>query len=158
MEVKILLIVVQFLLSLSTEVDCECSGGWISHGSSCYLFVHQNRHWTAAEDYCRNFHAYLTNIGDYFENQFLRTHVNLYGNGADFWVGATDAMVEGGWRWMPGFDPIGYDDWYPGQPNDDYNQDCMQLCHEFHYHWDDDHCEESKPFICEKSIPGEVIG
>ena len=53
---------------------------------------------------------------------------------------------------MPGFDPIGYDDWFPGQPNNDGGeQDCMQLYGNYHYHWDDNECEKTNPFICEKS-------
>jgi hypothetical protein len=69
---------------------------------------------------------------------------------ADFWIGATDLKAEGNWTWMPSVDKIEFTDWYPGQPNNDQDQNCMQLYHAYLYHWDDDHCNEHKSFICEK--------
>ncbi|XP_062574145.1 C-type lectin domain family 17, member A-like [Saccostrea cucullata] len=126
MEGNRFLILTILAVFLTTEVHCECPEGWFPYEASCYLFYQQGKEWTAAEDFCRNLSSYLTNINDESENQFLKKQLNLHGNTADFWVGATDAISEGGWRWMPGFDPIGYNDWMPGQPNDDHDQDCMQ--------------------------------
>ncbi|XP_048738440.1 perlucin-like protein isoform X2 [Ostrea edulis] len=147
---------VTFLILLQ-GVTSECPLGWVFHGSSCYLFVYHHKDWTAAEDDCKSQNSYLVNIGDGAENEFLRTVLHVQENEEDFWIGATDAIVEGGWRWMPHFDKIDYNDWIPGQPNDNHNQDCMQLYHAVQYHWDDDHCEEQKYFICEKENPSEEL-
>ncbi|XP_062613155.1 perlucin-like protein isoform X2 [Saccostrea cucullata] len=127
-----------------------CPDGWLSFKSSCYVLIHQKKHWAAAQDFCLGQNGYLANIGDASENQFLREQLQLHGNQEDFWVGATDAMVEGDWRWLPKLDYVVFSDWARGEPNNQGDQDCVDLEYGRQYQWDDDRCNNFRSFICER--------
>lgn len=69
---------------------------------------------------------------------------------ADFWIGLTDDSLEGQWEWLPSAETSGFTDWAPGQPDNGHNEDCAVLSHHSDYHWNDDQCDNSHYFICEK--------
>lgn len=68
-----------------------------------------------------------------------------------FWIGGTDAVVEGEWIWITSQAKFSYDDWADDFP-DDYedNEDCAHLWSGVNYSWNDSHCDERMNFICEK--------
>jgi hypothetical protein len=67
-----------------------------------------------------------------------------------FWVGGTDAIAEGKWVWMSTLDPLDYTGWFPGEPSNGVGAACMALAQHEQYHWNDEFCNRTYDFICEK--------
>lgn len=61
----------------------------------------------------------LVTINDAAENQFL---VNAFGSNESFWIGFTDAVQEGDWKWING-EPVTYVNWSVTEPNNVGNED-----------------------------------
>ena len=139
-----------------------CPSGWLTYNTSCYLFssVH-GMHYVEAEHYCIHHHdGHLVTIESAKENQFLRDYVSRL-KGEDYWIGLTDELIEGDWKWESTGNTAVYTDWYPGQPsNSGGDEDCASLLTGINYHWNDAPCNFNYRPLCEKSevIPVEVIG
>ncbi len=79
-----------------------------------------------------------------------------------WWLGGSDADVEGDWRWVnsdQSFDSTGFKNWAKGEPdngNGIIDQDCVTLQRvwesDVEYKWQDQRCEATVSFICEKRI------
>jgi C-type mannose receptor len=67
--------------------------------------------------------------------------------GGKYWIGLNDRVSEVSFVWASG-ETARYRNWYPGEPNDNGNQDCAQF-YGRDGTWDDDFCDESKRGICE---------
>ncbi|GLG96833.1 uncharacterized protein GBIM_03730 [Gryllus bimaculatus] len=106
-----------------------------------------------------------------------RAHSPGYRDDNAYWVGASDVMYEGDFRWSDGF-PFRYTNWFPGweqhkhfaqQPNDDGTSqlDCVELRRVFalpsagvrlahSFMWNDMHCQARNFFVCERPRVGEA--
>jgi hypothetical protein len=119
--------------------------------------------WPAARDYCLALGGHLVTVGSASENTFVH---NLFANG---WLGATDEIEQGVWRWVTG-EPWDFSNWSPGEPNNCCPpQYCGgDGCTPEHYlsFWGDPHGEDQwndvpdgkRPFVCERenSLPKKV--
>lgn len=76
--------------------------------------------WTDARQACANMGGYLVTVTTLAENNFL---FNLWPNG---WIGLTDEVVEGQWRWVTG-EPFTWANWNSGEPNNAGNEDYIQF-------------------------------
>ena len=76
--------------------------------------------WTDARTACANMGGYLVTVTTLAENNFL---FNLWPNG---WIGLTDEVVEGQWRWVTG-EPFSWSNWNGGEPNNSNNEDYIQF-------------------------------
>lgn len=76
--------------------------------------------WTAARQACANMGGYLVTVTSAAENNFI---FNLWPSG---WIGLTDEVVEGQWRWVTG-EPYSWTNWNPGEPNNAGNEDYVQF-------------------------------
>ncbi|KAJ8317752.1 hypothetical protein KUTeg_005656 [Tegillarca granosa] len=65
----------------------------------------------------------------------------------NIWIDGNDAAREGTWLYWTG-EPLGFSDWYPGQPNH-RDADCLEMYRSFDYRWDDYACSGRRFFICE---------
>jgi hypothetical protein len=63
-----------------------------------------------------------------------------------------DEDVEGLWEWAGSGKKLTYADWYPGEPNNIYQnkENCLILYNGEKYHWNDFPCWVAQHFICEK--------
>ena len=97
----------------------------------------------------------LAKIESADESQFLKTHI-LASTIDLYWIGLSDSLNEGEWKWTDGTELSGYTNWESNQPNNYNNQDCGAIIEGWrwwHYYdatWFDDSCSEAKGFICEK--------
>ncbi|XP_048727628.2 asialoglycoprotein receptor 1-like [Ostrea edulis] len=151
-----------FLLLITCEVvaiyAAQCPSGWVQGASSCYLFVTSSReHWTLSSYHCSLHGASLVKIQSATENNFLRMHLIDMGIHSDFWIGLSDDSREGQWKWLPSGETSWFTDWAPGQPDNGHNEDCAVLFHQANYHWNDDQCDRSFYFICEKEGGGHSV-
>jgi hypothetical protein len=76
--------------------------------------------WTDARQACANMGGYLVTVTTPAENNFI---FNLWPNG---WIGLTDEVVEGQWRWVTG-EPYTWSNWNSGEPNNAGNEDYTQF-------------------------------
>ena len=76
--------------------------------------------WTDARQACANMGGYLVTVTTLAENNFI---FNLWPNG---WIGLTDEVVEGQWRWVTG-EPYTWGNWNSGEPNNAGNEDYIQF-------------------------------
>ena len=60
-----------------------------------------------------------------------------------YWIGLSDAQVEGKWIWQHSFSPLGnYTSWNKGEPNGAEKEDCVVQCHDGgNWGWLDVACE-----------------
>lgn len=76
--------------------------------------------WTDARQACINMGGHLVTITSAAENNFV---FNTWPSG---WIGFTDEVVEGQWRWVTG-EPVSYTNWNGGEPNNVGNEDYAQF-------------------------------
>jgi hypothetical protein len=76
--------------------------------------------WTNAKQACINMGGHLVTSTTLAENNFL---FGLWPNG---WIGLTDEVVEGTWRWVTG-EPFTWANWNGGEPNNSNNEDYIQF-------------------------------
>lgn len=76
--------------------------------------------WTNARQACLNMGGHLVTVTSPAENNFI---FNLWPNG---WIGLTDEVVEGQWRWVTG-EPFSWSNWNGGEPNNSGNEDYIQF-------------------------------
>jgi len=76
--------------------------------------------WTAAKQACLNMGGHLVTVTTAAENTFI---FNLWPNG---WIGLTDEVVEGQWRWVTG-ETFSWANWNGGEPNNSNNEDYIQF-------------------------------
>ncbi len=111
--------------------------------------------------------GYLANITSQEENDFISGRL-----ASDGWFGASDAEVEGTWKWLDGPEAgttfwIGnfsgsaqdgaYQNWHSGEPNQAGNEDCS----EFYANgsgWNDLSCSGSvNSYVVEYGAPGNLV-
>nr|XP_022290815.1 perlucin-like [Crassostrea virginica] len=154
------LLVALLFCSIVATASGACPEGWHQFSTSCYAFIDaQPLGWTEAVRYCSTLHAKLVEIGSSAENNFLKNHVRSLHKNESYWIGFTDALVEGKFIWQTTQDDAVFTDWFPPNPNDArHDEDCTVLEFGYHYQWNDQQCSKKFDFICEKEIEGDLIG
>ena len=152
----------------SPDSDCE----FASSSGRDYWFCDSERSWQAARTKCQAIGLDLARIDNVSENTFIYNNVT-----DNSWIGASDATVEGTWRWVgtntlfwtggasgtaaPGI----YTKWKSGQPANTSNQDCGMIEDGGGGFWNDESCG-SREYVCEgivdlcpsdisKTVPGQ---
>ncbi len=96
--------------------------------------------WTNARQSCLNMGGHLVTITSAAENTFI---FNLWPSG---WIGLTDEVVEGQWRWVTG-ETYSYSSWNSGEPNNAGNEDYIQFVGGGR--WNDLNNNSSLPYVLE---------
>jgi hypothetical protein len=76
--------------------------------------------WTTARTNCSNMGGHLVTITSSGEQSFI---YSLWPSG---WIGLTDEVTEGTWRWVTG-ETYSYKNWNSGEPNNSGNEDYVQF-------------------------------
>ena len=76
--------------------------------------------WTTARQNCIDMGGHLVTVTTAAENSFI---FGLWPSG---WIGLTDEITEGTWRWVTG-EAYSYTSWNPGEPNNAGNEDYVQF-------------------------------
>jgi len=70
--------------------------------------------------------------------------------GVNFWLGATDLQVEGGWNWIDGT-PWGFSNWQLGEPNNARGmEDYLMVYGNSEHTWNDDNTWTAQSYLLEK--------
>ncbi len=76
--------------------------------------------WLTAKSNCEAMGGHLVTVTTSAENSFI---FGLWPSG---WIGLTDEITEGTWRWVTG-ETYSYTSWNPGEPNNAGNEDYVQF-------------------------------
>jgi len=96
--------------------------------------------WTTARTNCSNMGGHLVTITSSGEQSFL------YGLWPSGWIGLTDEVTEGTWRWVTG-ETYSYTNWNSGEPNNSGNEDYVQFVS--NGRWNDLNNNSSLPYVLE---------
>ena len=96
--------------------------------------------WTTAKTNCSNMGGHLVTITTSGEQSFI---YSLWPSG---WIGLTDEVVEGTWRWVTG-ETYSYTNWNSGEPNNSGNEDYVQFVS--NGRWNDLNNNSSLPYVLE---------
>ncbi|XP_053335778.1 asialoglycoprotein receptor 1-like [Clarias gariepinus] len=107
---------------LTNQVCCPV--GWMWFSTSCYLVSSSINTWEQSRQNCRNAGADLVIINSREEQEYVSRL------GKNVWIGLTDHLVEGQWKWVDNTPVItGY--WGIGEPNNaghhHFDEDCAQV-------------------------------
>ncbi|XP_053381833.1 perlucin-like protein [Mercenaria mercenaria] len=126
----------------------QCPSGWMRHEDSCYHFSHDTEPWMLAQEVCKTFGGTLADITSQKEDVFLQNEVQRLK--VNHWVGGNDLMNEGEWQWINTNEDFSYTNWKVGEPNSRaHNENCLDL--RVIPGWNDERCDISQFYICEKS-------
>uniref|UniRef100_A0A8C9R5U0 C-type lectin domain-containing protein n=1 Tax=Scleropages formosus TaxID=113540 RepID=A0A8C9R5U0_SCLFO len=126
----------------------SCPQFWHPLESRCFKFVSEPKHWIEAQLNCIRLEGSLASVHNMNEYRFVqRLTEGSNGVMVEAWLGGTDAILEGTWIWIDStlFD---FTFWSPGEPNNDGNQNCLQINYGDHKKWDDLNCYKKRPSIC----------
>ena len=145
---------------LSCAARPHCPNGWdrLGRGKHCYRLFQEKKTWKDAELYCNSQGGHLAAV----ITQDIHNYVN--GKNAPVWVGGTDHVREGAWRWSDcsawRFEPWSVDIFCLGplcfennkQPNNGLplhnRENCLQLRHRNDDKWHDVVCSKLHNFVC----------
>ena len=72
------------------------------------------------------------------------------------WIGIDDKSKEGHFIYASDGTSVEYTNWYSGQPDSTdawfYDEDCVDLVNGYGFEWNDDDCEKTLSFICERML------
>ncbi len=129
------------------SAGCPCPIQW--YGTHAFLFCSSPKDWSSAGSACSTVGYHLASMTSAGENDY----VNLTGltlGGAYWWLGFTDAAVEGTWVWSDG-DAVTVQPWEPQEPDDGggsgAGEDCAVMITSGV--WDDVACTAPYPFLSE---------
>ena len=132
---------------ISIPDTTPCKGSYTHQfGNSCYALLSDKKTWVDAENTCKALGGFLAEILTSEQNSFLES-VMFENNTSSVWLGANDIISEG----LTSSSNV----W--SKFNERGGEDCM----EFHYtwrHWNDAHCDDVKPFVCQKNLDSIVVG
>ncbi|XP_041124614.1 C-type lectin domain family 4 member E-like [Polyodon spathula] len=137
----------------STERVC-CPEKWVQFNGKCYYFSTDTMDWNSSRDNCTSMGGHLVIIESEAEQRFLLNAAKAQTAGKRYWIGLTDGVTEGVWRWVDGTplnEKAQY--WASGEPND-YNEDGEDCAHipfrdDPLNSWNDILCKVKYTRICE---------
>uniref|UniRef100_A0A182KC98 C-type lectin domain-containing protein n=1 Tax=Anopheles christyi TaxID=43041 RepID=A0A182KC98_9DIPT len=169
------------------SITSRCAFGWIATTQFCISSIERRLPWQEAEAECNRLGGHLMSIRS-SEDQQLTDQLLFsspgYKDDNAYWIGASDLIVEGDFRWNDKF-AFTYSNWFPGwvhqanynrQPNDDglSGQDCVEIRRHFQiaassgqttptvspltlsYMWNDRNCDARNYFLCERMMDEEL--
>ncbi|XP_061185673.1 perlucin-like protein [Saccostrea echinata] len=129
------------------NIKNACEYGWAENSGHCYFFNQTRSDWSDAQATCQTHNAYLIEIGDRTENEWI-TEKFLERVGTSVWSGGRDDVTEGVYVWQYSQSVLGFSNWIPGEPNNGVSANCLEIRKQGV--WSDAFCSDKNPFICEK--------
>uniref|UniRef100_A0A8B9R6H1 C-type lectin domain-containing protein n=1 Tax=Astyanax mexicanus TaxID=7994 RepID=A0A8B9R6H1_ASTMX len=133
-----------------------CKPEWKYFKSSIYYISTEKKSWSDSRTDCRNKQADLLIINSREEqvNELIHTMFRFKKNIVS-WIGLTDAVKEGDWKWVDG-SALTTEFWWTGEPNNYQNDDCAiisyQKANSDILTWADYPCHHPVVGICERVL------
>merc|ERR1712241_25147 len=146
--------------SLSLDTRGSCASGWNKHGRYCYKYFGDKLKWQDAQDKCKSMGGFLPEILTKDDDDFIKKMVTDEDH--SIWLGADDNKENGKMVWATSGKLVsdGFEDWAPGQPDDDGGKDGSENCMMFSVKsggWNDDQCDDKHRLVCQAPT-GAVVG
>ncbi|XP_049328037.1 C-type lectin domain family 4 member M-like [Astyanax mexicanus] len=135
-----------------SDLKTKIREGWKYFSSSLYYISTEKKSWSESRQDCRERGSDLLIINSIEEQEFINKEFGR----TEAWIGLTDAVTEGIWKWMDG-SVLTTEFWWTGEPND-YGGDEDCVITGFHNTgfssstWADYPCHRSEFWICEKGV------
>lgn len=110
-----------------------------------YIHVHHHLIWWEARDFCRDMGGDLAEPSSQAALLAVISN-NFEGGPHHYWLGASDLKKEGNFTWLSG-EPV--DGWREGQPDNEGEQDCLELWPSKYPSYGDKNCYHQCAFICQ---------
>ncbi|XP_064819207.1 C-type lectin domain family 4 member E-like [Oncorhynchus masou masou] len=142
------------LTSTFSNLKQTCPEGWQKFESSWYFLSTVTNPWRESRQDCLERGADLVIINSDKEQEFL------FSFNKRAWIGLTDSVTEGAWKWVDGTALTTPSYWYLQQPDNggdnpaNGEEDCVELNTETWRPvkaWNDQSCLDNRHWICEKS-------
>uniref|UniRef100_A0A673VRI9 C-type lectin domain family 4 member F-like n=1 Tax=Salmo trutta TaxID=8032 RepID=A0A673VRI9_SALTR len=126
----------------------SCPEGWGRFGCSCYYVSTEGKSWEESRQDCLERGADLVIINSEEEQTFI----NGFESVSYVWIGLTDSVTEGTWKWVDDTPLTIPSYWRSGDPNGGTLQNCVFIHHMSSGQgvWWDFNCSSSERWICEK--------
>ncbi|XP_051865948.1 lectin-like [Pristis pectinata] len=129
---------------------CDENWFYFSELNSCYRFFCDKKTWQEAEDFCnhRPHYGQLASVTSKEHNTFISNVIGAVNEDKPTaWIGLNDRCKEGTFTWIDG-SSYSYQNWHQGEPNNNNNEDCVNI-HYFHDGtWNDAPCQKKIGFVC----------
>ncbi|XP_052320323.1 C-type lectin domain family 4 member M-like [Oncorhynchus keta] len=145
-----------YLTSKFSNLKQTCPEGWqIKLESSWYFLSTETKSWKESRQDCLKRGADLVIINSDLEQEFLLSFNKRA------WIGLTDSVTEGAWKWVDGTPLTIPSYWYSQQPDNggdnpaNGEEDCVELNTETWLPvkaWNDQSCLDNRYWICEKVV------
>lgn len=112
---------------------------WAGNGNEYELVNAEGITWTAARAAAQSDGWDLVTVTSAAENDFIIASILSSGSTRDrshYWIGLTDAAVEGSFQWVTG-EPFSYANWWGGEPNNLDNEDYGAYDYRGAWAWND---------------------
>ena len=106
--------------------------------------------WQEAKSSCKESGGHLA-VDDTASNIVLRNYHTIRSSQGltGLWLGGSDALTEGDWRWTDGSPVQKPFHWAPGEPDNAGDEDCMLTHYGQAGQWDDAKCSRKQHYICQ---------
>ncbi|OWF41108.1 lectin BRA-3-like [Mizuhopecten yessoensis] len=145
-------------------VHAECEHGWVEFKENCIHVNAQRTNWNSAEIECKKLHGWLASDDTQDKHDFLYIIANVLKtiNIFPFFIGGTDFIFEGQYRWAETGQYAGpFTKWDTGFPNGNWSKNCLMLNWDGDdLVWQDERCSAGHYFICEKmsNVSQPIVG
>merc|ERR1712241_730768 len=132
----------------------ECKDGlvWVYYNGHCYMFTSYHVDYLKSEELCNEHGAYLADILDQAESDFIKTVLNAVNpkDGTDYWLGGLDADRDKGLQWITG-QPMAFTDFKDDK--EPAGNPYLHMSFDAQFKWDtkDDANDKDNGFICKKA-------
>ncbi|XP_038854998.1 fibronectin-like [Salvelinus namaycush] len=126
----------------------SCPEGWRRFGCRCYYLSTEKKTWNESRQDCLERGADLVIINSEEEQTFI----NGFKSVSYVWIGLTDSVTEGTWKWVDGNPLTTPRYWWSGEPGGGTYQNCGEIYYISSGQgvWRDLGCSFSQEWICEK--------
>ncbi|XP_055766466.1 fibronectin-like [Salvelinus fontinalis] len=133
---------------LNWENKRSCPEGWRRFGCSCYYLSTEKKSWEKSRQDCLERGADLVIINSEEEQTFI----NGFKSVSYAWIGLTDSVTKGPWKWVDGTPLTTARYWRIGHPLGSTLHYCAFIHHmsSGHGQWWSFDCSSSEHWICEK--------
>ncbi|XP_042168670.1 C-type lectin domain family 4 member E-like isoform X2 [Oncorhynchus tshawytscha] len=139
-----------------TSLKQTCPERWQKFESSCYFLSTETKTWKESREDCLQRGADLVIINNNKEQEFL--FILNHTTAVHVWIGLTDSVTEGTWRWVDGTPLTTPRYWSSHQPDNgdrkpEYGvEDCVQIRKDQSplEAWNDVSCRSKLNWVCEK--------
>jgi len=129
------------------QVSPPCTAGCPAEGwlrrdkvSNCYLFGTKDMNFDEAKEFCEENGGMLVEPRTRRQTRVINKMIKKLAGDKSYWTGLTDKANEGTFLWESDNSEVSYSNWNKWEPNNLWNEDCVQLRRQVGHKWNDKSC------------------